>query len=45
MGVSAQGGVKKPETVMEAIGGAWSILTRKVGAVRVDFSQPFSLQV
>ena len=30
---------------MEAIKGAWSILTRKVGAVRVDFSQPFSLQV
>jgi glycerol-3-phosphate O-acyltransferase 1/2 len=38
------GGVKKPETVMQAVRGAWSILTRKVGAVRVDISQPFSLQ-
>ena len=25
--------------------GVWSILTRKIGAVRVDISQPFSLQV
>ena len=40
-----QGGVKKPETVMSAVRGAWSILTGHVGDVRVNFAQPFSLQV
>lgn len=42
---TVQGGVKKPETVMEAVKGAWSILTGHVGDVRVDFAQPFSMQV
>lgn len=30
---------------MEAVRGAWSILTGHVGDVRVDFAQPFSIQV
>jgi glycerol-3-phosphate O-acyltransferase 1/2 len=35
---------KKPETLREALRGVWSFLTREVGVVRVDISQPFSLQ-
>jgi glycerol-3-phosphate O-acyltransferase 1/2 len=39
------GGEKRPETLREALKGVWSFITRRVGVVRVDFSQPFSLQV
>ncbi|CAI8002498.1 Glycerol-3-phosphate acyltransferase 1, mitochondrial [Geodia barretti] len=38
------GGEKRPETLREALKGVWSFITRRVGVVRVDFSQPFSLQ-
>ena len=40
-----QGGSKRPETVMQVIRGAWAMLTKNTGSVRVDFAQPFSLQV
>jgi len=40
-----QGGSKKPETFWDTLRGAWSMLTTNVGSVRVDFAQPFSLQV
>lgn len=40
-----QGGSKRPETVMQVVRGAWAMLTKNTGSVRVDFAQPFSLQV
>ncbi len=43
--VNMQGGSKKPETFLEAVRGAWFLLTGNIGGVRVDFSQPFSIQV
>ena len=30
---------------MQVVRGAWAMLTKNVGSVRVDFAQPFSLQV
>jgi len=40
-----QGGSKRKETFWDALQGAWALLTQKIGSVRVDFAQPFSLQV
>lgn len=40
-----QGGSKRKETFWDALHGAWALLTQKIGSVRVDFAQPFSLQV
>ena len=44
-GVCVQGGSKKVETFINAMYGLWAMLTRNTGSVRIDFSQPFSLQV
>ena len=33
------------ETLWRAISGMWRMLTTKLGHIRVDFAQPFSLQV
>ncbi|XP_048584853.1 glycerol-3-phosphate acyltransferase 1, mitochondrial [Nematostella vectensis] len=38
------GEAKRPETFWEAVKGIWQVLGTKYGHVRVDFSQPFSLQ-
>ncbi|XP_065919777.1 glycerol-3-phosphate acyltransferase 1, mitochondrial-like isoform X2 [Dysidea avara] len=38
------GGAKKMETLWRAISGMWRMLTTKLGHIRVDFAQPFSLQ-
>ncbi len=43
--IHMQGGSKRPETVMQVIRGAWAMLTKNTGSVRVAFAQPFSLQV
>ena len=40
-----QGGSKRPETFLKAMGGVWAMLTRNAGSIRIDFAQPFSLQV
>ena len=40
-----QGGSKRPETLCQALRGVWTMLTRNTGSIRVDFAQPFSLQV
>jgi len=40
-----QGGTKKKETFMEAVRGAWTLLTSRSGSVKVDFGQPFSVKV
>lgn len=40
-----QGGSKRPETFLKAMGGLWAMLTRNTGSIRVDFAQPFSLSV
>ena len=31
--------------MMQVVRGAWAMLTKNTGSVRVDFAQPFSLQV
>jgi glycerol-3-phosphate O-acyltransferase 1/2 len=36
---------KKAETFTSAISGIWAALTRNYGNMRVDFNQPFSLNV
>ena len=33
------------ETLWRAVSGIWHMLTTKLGHIRVDFAQPFSLQV
>ena len=40
-----QGGIKTPETFLEAVRGAVAMMTESVGSARVDIAQPFSLQV
>ena len=37
--------MKERENVFMAIGGIWRMFTEKLGNVRVDLSQPFSLRV
>ena len=41
----SQGGNKTPENFFKAMGGVWRMITSDIGCVRVDFAQPFSLQV
>lgn len=41
----SQGGSKKPENFIKAVGGVWRMITSDIGCVRLDFGQPFSLQV
>lgn len=38
------GGNKRPENFLKGLKGVWSMLTKSVGCVRMDFAQPFSLQ-
>ena len=40
-----KGGSKKMESLWRAIVGTWHMLTTHLGHIRVDFAQPFSLQV
>ena len=43
--VMFKGGAKKMESLWQAIVGTWRMLTTQLGHIRVDFAQPFSLQV
>ena len=45
MYVMLKGGTKKMESLWQAIVGTWRMLTTHLGHIRVDFAQPFSLQV
>ena len=40
-----KGGTKKMESLWQAVVGTWRMLTTHLGHIRVDFAQPFSLQV
>ena len=40
-----QGGSKKAETFRDSLRGAWFMLSTDIGSVRIDFAQPFSMQV
>ena len=40
-----KGGSKKMESLWQAIVGTWHMLRTHLGHIRVDFAQPFSLQV
>lgn len=43
--MSLQGGSKRPETFGKVLRGVWAMLTRNAGSIKIDFAQPFSLQV